>query len=52
MSNRLLGVISALPEEFVHLSDRSGQARSLARIFGGLSFWEGQIAGQIGRAHV
>ena len=46
MSNRLLGVISALPEEFVHLSDRSGQTRSLARIFGGLSFWEGQIAGR------
>ena len=27
MANRLLGVISALPEEFAHLSDRSGQAQ-------------------------
>ena len=42
MPNRLLGVISALPEEFAHLSDRSGPART----FGGLSFWQGQIAGR------
>lgn len=42
MANRLLGVISALPEEFAHLSDRSGPVRT----FGGLSFWQGQIAGR------
>jgi len=42
MANRLLGVISALPEEFAHLSDRSGPAHQ----FGGLSFWRGQIAGR------
>jgi adenosylhomocysteine nucleosidase len=42
MSNRLLGVISALPEEFAHLSDRSGAASDIA----GLSFWRGRIAGR------
>jgi adenosylhomocysteine nucleosidase len=42
MASRLLGVISALPEEFAHLSDRSGAAQQ----FGGLSFWRGQIAGR------
>jgi len=42
MANRLLGVISALPEEFAHLSDQSGQAQQ----FGGLSFWRGRIAGR------
>ena len=42
MANRLLGVISALPEEFAHLSDRSGEAREI----GGLAFWRGEIAGR------
>src|SRR5262247_2033581 len=42
MASRLLGVISALPEEFAHLSDRAGPAHQ----FGGLSFWRGQIAGR------
>ncbi len=42
MPNRLLGVISALPEEFAHLSDQSGPAHRL----GGLSFWRGKIAGR------
>ena len=42
MAERLLGVISALPEEFAHLSDQSGQAHR----FGGLSFWRGSIAGR------
>jgi adenosylhomocysteine nucleosidase len=42
MPNRLLGVISALPEELAHLSDQSGPARQI----GGLSFWSGQIAGR------
>jgi adenosylhomocysteine nucleosidase len=42
MANRLLGVLSALPEEFAHLSDRAGEAREI----GGLSFWRGQIAGR------
>ncbi len=42
MANRLLGVISALPEEFAHLSDRSGPAHEI----GGLGFWRGQIAGR------
>lgn len=42
MANRLLGVISALPEEFAHLSDRLGPAHGI----GGLSFWRGQIAGR------
>lgn len=42
MANRLLGVISALPEEFAHFSDRSVDAR----IIGGHSFWRGRIAGR------
>ncbi len=42
MANRLLGVISALPEEFAHLSDQSGSAGEI----GGLAFWRGQIAGR------
>ena len=42
MANRLLGVISALPEEFAHLSDRSGPAHEI----GGLGFWRGEIAGR------
>jgi adenosylhomocysteine nucleosidase len=42
MSNRLLGVIAALPEELVHLSDRSGETREI----GGLAFWRGEIAGR------
>jgi adenosylhomocysteine nucleosidase len=42
MANRLLGVISALPEEFAHLSDQSGDAREI----GGLAFWRGEIAGR------
>ncbi len=42
MANRLLGVISALPEEFAHLSDRSGPAHEI----GGLGFWRGRIAGR------
>lgn len=42
MANRLLGVISALPEELAHLSDRSGNVGEI----GGLAFWRGQIAGR------
>jgi adenosylhomocysteine nucleosidase len=42
MANRLLGVISALPEEFAHLSDQSGKSSDI----GGLAFWRGQIAGR------
>src|SRR5262245_21656735 len=42
MASRLLGVISALPEEFAHLSDRSGRAQEI----GGLAFWPGEIAGR------
>ncbi|UYN93625.1 MAG: 5'-methylthioadenosine/S-adenosylhomocysteine nucleosidase [Enhydrobacter sp.] len=42
MSNRLLGVISALPEELVHLSDRPGKVQEI----GGLGFWRGVIAGR------
>jgi adenosylhomocysteine nucleosidase len=42
MTNRLLGVISALPEEFAHLSDQSGPAHTI----GGHSFWRGRIAGR------
>ena len=42
MANRLLGVISALPEEFTHLSDRAGEASTIA----GLAFWRGEIAGR------
>lgn len=42
MASRLLGVISALPEEFAHLSDQSGQAQEI----GGMAFWRGRIAGR------
>src|SRR5882724_6686614 len=42
MANRLLGIISALPEEFAHLSDQAGTASEIA----GLSFWRGRIAGR------
>ncbi|HTR83985.1 MAG TPA: 5'-methylthioadenosine/S-adenosylhomocysteine nucleosidase [Reyranella sp.] len=42
MANRLLGVISALPEEFAHLSDQSGPSHRI----GGLAFWRGSIAGR------
>jgi adenosylhomocysteine nucleosidase len=42
MASRLLGVISALPEEFAHLSDQSGPAHRI----GGHSFWRGSIAGR------
>ena len=42
MANRLLGVISALPEELAHLSDRPGQVEEI----GGLGFWRGEIAGR------
>jgi adenosylhomocysteine nucleosidase len=42
MANRLLGIISALPEEFAHLSDTSGEATTI----GGLAFWRGRIAGR------
>ena len=42
MANSLLGVLSALPEELVHLSDRSGEHV----VIGGLPFWRGQIAGR------
>ena len=42
MANRLLGVISALPEELVHLSDSSGETRCI----GGLAFWRGAIGGR------
>jgi adenosylhomocysteine nucleosidase len=48
MANRLLGVISALPEEFAHLSDQSGgpdQSGDAEKI-GGLAFWRGRIAGR------
>jgi adenosylhomocysteine nucleosidase len=42
MANRLLGVISALPEELAHLSDLSGKPS----VIGGMAFWEGEIAGR------
>ena len=42
MVNRLLGVLSALPEELAHLSDRSADST----VIGGLPFWRGQIAGR------
>jgi adenosylhomocysteine nucleosidase len=42
MANRLLGVISALPEELAHLSDRSAEQS----LIGGLPFWRGRIAGR------
>ncbi len=42
MADRLLGVISALPEELAHLSDRPAEVREI----GGLAFWRGEIAGR------
>ncbi len=42
MANRLLGVISALPEELAHLSDQSGETSRI----GGLAFWHGAIGGR------
>ena len=42
MANTRLGVISALPEELAHLSDRPGQVQEI----GGLAFWPGEIAGR------
>src|SRR6185295_8049040 len=42
MTERLLGVISALSEEFAHLSDRSCGAVEI----GGFAFWRGVIAGR------
>jgi len=42
MANRLLGVISALPEELAHLSDGSGTATRI----GGFTFWRAAIAGR------
>ena len=42
MANRLLGVISALPEEFAPLSDQSGESSKIA----GFCFWQGRIAGR------
>jgi adenosylhomocysteine nucleosidase len=42
MASRLLGVISALPEEFAHLSDQAGPSHAI----GGHSFWRGRIAGR------
>ncbi|MDP2333105.1 MAG: 5'-methylthioadenosine/adenosylhomocysteine nucleosidase, partial [Reyranella sp.] len=42
MADRLLGVISALPEELAHLSDLSGEQS----LIGGLPFWRGRIAGR------
>jgi adenosylhomocysteine nucleosidase len=42
MTERLLGVISALPEEFAHLSDRSGESHEIGRF----AFWRGEIAGR------
>jgi adenosylhomocysteine nucleosidase len=43
MPNRLLGVLSALPEEFAHLSDQSHTA---GQTIAGLTFWRGRIAGR------
>ena len=42
MADRLLGIISALPEELAHLSDRPGEAEMRA----GLPFWRSEIAGR------
>jgi len=42
MANRLLGVISALPEELAHLSDQPANSSRIA----GLIFWRGRIAGR------
>ena len=48
MANSLLGVLSALPEELVHLSDRSGLSAGAGdqTVIGGLPFWRGEIAGR------
>jgi adenosylhomocysteine nucleosidase len=42
MANRLLGVISAMPEELAHLADDSGGKLAV----GGLSYLKGHIAGR------
>ena len=42
MANRLLGVISALPEELAHLSDQPADTHQI----GGLGFWRARIAGR------
>jgi adenosylhomocysteine nucleosidase len=42
MANRLLGVISAMPEELAHLADDSGGRIAV----GGLSYLKGHIAGR------
>ena len=42
MASRLLGVISALPEELAHLSDWPGEVTEI----GGRGFWRGEIAGR------
>ncbi len=42
MANRLLGVISAMPEELAHLADDSGGQTTIA----GLSYLKGHIAGR------
>jgi adenosylhomocysteine nucleosidase len=42
MANRLLGVISAMPEELTHLADDSGGRT----VVGGLSYLKGHIAGR------
>jgi adenosylhomocysteine nucleosidase len=42
MTNRLLGIISSLPEELAHLCDRPGAVSTIA----GLPFWRGRIAGR------
>src|SRR5262245_31116724 len=42
MTERLLGVISALPEELAHLSARPGKTQEI----GGFAFWRGEIAGR------
>lgn len=42
MANRLLGVLSAMPEELAHLADDSGGRTTI----GGLSYLRGHIAGR------
>ncbi len=42
MTNRLLGIISAMPEELAHLADESGGRT----VVGGLSYLQGHIAGR------
>ena len=42
MANRLLGVISALPEELAHLSDQPAETHRI----GSLDFWRARIAGR------